>query len=105
MHICIYIYIYIYISIFSLVPLPVLTSFTPLTLSVRRKDEIDRLRWYCQSCRTMLVERSFYCFDLGSQLVLVPCLLHKLVRPHFSLSQSFFSPSIKASSPPRFLFF
>ncbi|KAI9679947.1 MAG: 3-hydroxyanthranilic acid dioxygenase [Caeruleum heppii] len=28
----------------------------------------DRLRWYCQACRSVVHEKSFHCTDLGSQI-------------------------------------
>jgi len=34
----------------------------------RRPGELDRLRWYCQKCKNMLTEYSFFCTDLGTQL-------------------------------------
>ncbi|CAG8697942.1 2712_t:CDS:2 [Acaulospora morrowiae] len=34
----------------------------------RRPEEIDRLRWYCENCKGIVYEESFYCYDLGTQL-------------------------------------
>lgn len=34
----------------------------------RRKDELDRFRWYCQGCHTVLHEAALHVSDLGTQL-------------------------------------
>jgi hypothetical protein len=34
----------------------------------RPEDSVDRLRWYCQDCGTMVHEESFHCTDLGTQI-------------------------------------
>lgn len=34
----------------------------------RRSDELDHLRWYCESCGRILYDESFHCTDLGTQL-------------------------------------
>jgi len=34
----------------------------------RHPDEIDHLRWYCESCGNILYDASFHCTDLGTQL-------------------------------------
>jgi 3-hydroxyanthranilate 3,4-dioxygenase len=34
----------------------------------RPKESVDKLRWYCQNCRSMVHEKSFHCTDLGTQL-------------------------------------
>lgn len=34
----------------------------------RPNGSLDRLRWYCQSCGTLVHEASFHCTDLGSQI-------------------------------------
>ncbi|CAG8469919.1 8262_t:CDS:2 [Paraglomus brasilianum] len=34
----------------------------------RSSDEIDKLRWYCSACRSIVYEESFHCYDLGTQL-------------------------------------
>lgn len=28
----------------------------------------DKVRWYCSSCREIIHEKEFYCFDLGTQV-------------------------------------
>ncbi|CAM0137240.1 3-hydroxyanthranilic acid dioxygenase [Umbelopsis sp. WA50703] len=35
---------------------------------IREPHHIDRLRWYCKNCKNIVVEESFHCVDLGSQL-------------------------------------
>ena len=35
---------------------------------VRKPDEIDHLRWYCESCGEMLYDSAFGLVDLGTQL-------------------------------------
>lgn len=35
---------------------------------IRREDEKDHLRWYCESCGEVLYDESFHCTDLGTQL-------------------------------------
>ena len=34
----------------------------------RPADSVDRLRWYCQECGSMVHESSFHCTDLGTQI-------------------------------------
>ena len=34
----------------------------------RPEQALDRLRWYCQNCKSMVHEASFHCTDLGSQI-------------------------------------
>ncbi|KXN74806.1 3-hydroxyanthranilic acid dioxygenase [Conidiobolus coronatus NRRL 28638] len=34
----------------------------------RKEGEIDRLRWYCEKCKEIVHEDSFFCTDLGTQL-------------------------------------
>lgn len=34
----------------------------------RQPHEIDRMRWYCDNCKEIVYEESFYCTDLGVQL-------------------------------------
>lgn len=34
----------------------------------RPADSVDRLRWYCQNCRSQVHEASFHCTDLGTQI-------------------------------------
>ena len=34
----------------------------------RRPDELDHLRWYCESCGEVLYDEAFHCTDLGTQL-------------------------------------
>lgn len=34
----------------------------------RPAESIDRLRWYCQNCRSQVHEASFHCTDLGTQI-------------------------------------
>lgn len=35
---------------------------------VRRPDEKDHLRWYCEGCGEVLHDEEFHCQDLGTQL-------------------------------------
>jgi len=35
----------------------------------RHPHELDTMRWYCEKCSRLLHEESFYCSDLGTQLV------------------------------------
>lgn len=37
----------------------------------RPEGQLDRMRWYCENvgCRKLVFEESFYCVDLGTQLV------------------------------------
>jgi len=35
---------------------------------MRKPNEIDHLRWYCESCGEMLHDAMFHCKDLGTQL-------------------------------------
>lgn len=35
----------------------------------RPKDSLDALRWYCENCHAIVYEETFYCYDLGKQLV------------------------------------
>lgn len=34
----------------------------------RPADSQDRLRWYCQNCKTIVNEEAFHCTDLGTQI-------------------------------------
>lgn len=34
----------------------------------RPDDSIDRMRWYCQTCKEVVHEASFHCTDLGTQI-------------------------------------
>ncbi|CAP60107.1 uncharacterized protein PODANS_1_4230 [Podospora anserina S mat+] len=34
----------------------------------RPEGSIDRMRWYCQSCKEIVHEASFHCTDLGTQI-------------------------------------
>lgn len=34
----------------------------------RRPEELDSLRWYCEQCKKVVYEETFYCTDLGKQL-------------------------------------
>ncbi|KAL2914726.1 3-hydroxyanthranilic acid dioxygenase [Polyrhizophydium stewartii] len=34
----------------------------------RPEGSIDRLRWYCEQCREIVYEESFFCTNLGTQL-------------------------------------
>ncbi|KAF3309571.1 3-hydroxyanthranilic acid dioxygenase [Orbilia oligospora] len=34
----------------------------------RPEGNLDRLRWYCQDCKEVVYEDSFYCTDLGTQI-------------------------------------
>jgi 3-hydroxyanthranilate 3,4-dioxygenase len=34
----------------------------------RPKDSVDRLRWYCASCKQIVDEAAFHCTDLGTQI-------------------------------------
>ncbi|KZF25901.1 3-hydroxyanthranilate 3,4-dioxygenase [Xylona heveae TC161] len=34
----------------------------------RPADSVDRLRWYCQDCGSVVHEASFHCTDLGTQV-------------------------------------
>ena len=34
----------------------------------RPLGSLDRLRWYCQSCRAIVNEEAFHCTDLGTQI-------------------------------------
>lgn len=34
----------------------------------RPQGSIDRLRWYCQGCKSQVHEKSFECVDLGTQI-------------------------------------
>lgn len=34
----------------------------------RSPEELDHLRWYCESCGEILYDESFHCTDLGTQL-------------------------------------
>ena len=34
----------------------------------RPPESLDRLRWYCDSCRHVVYEDSFHCTDLGTQI-------------------------------------
>jgi len=34
----------------------------------RPEGSVDRLRWYCGSCREVLDEAAFHCTDLGTQI-------------------------------------
>ena len=34
----------------------------------RPAGNVDRLRWYCQTCRNRVHEKSFVCTDLGTQI-------------------------------------
>lgn len=29
---------------------------------------MDKLRWYCQECKSLVHEKEFYCTDLGTQI-------------------------------------
>ncbi|KAL8419717.1 hypothetical protein RB594_002769 [Gaeumannomyces avenae] len=33
----------------------------------RPAESVDRMRWYCQSCRAVVHEAAFHCADLGTQ--------------------------------------
>lgn len=35
---------------------------------LRRPEEIDHLRWFCESCGDVLHDAAFHCRDLGTQL-------------------------------------
>lgn len=35
----------------------------------RPKEKLDSLRWYCTDCKAIVYEESFYCTNLGEQLV------------------------------------
>lgn len=35
---------------------------------MRKPDEIDHLRWFCESCGEVLHDAAFHCKDLGTQL-------------------------------------
>lgn len=35
---------------------------------VRLSHHIDKLRWYCDKCQSIVYEESFHCTDLGTQL-------------------------------------
>ena len=34
----------------------------------RPEGSLDRLRWYCQDCGSIVHEATFHCTDLGSQI-------------------------------------
>jgi 3-hydroxyanthranilate 3,4-dioxygenase len=34
----------------------------------RPRDSQDRLRWYCQDCKSVVHEAAFHCTDLGTQI-------------------------------------
>jgi 3-hydroxyanthranilate 3,4-dioxygenase len=34
----------------------------------RPEESIDRLRWYCQNCGSVVHEKEFHCTDLGTQI-------------------------------------
>jgi len=34
----------------------------------RPKDSLDRLRWYCTNCHSVVDEAAFHCVDLGTQI-------------------------------------
>lgn len=34
----------------------------------RPKDVNDKVRWYCISCKEIVHEKEFYCYDLGTQV-------------------------------------
>lgn len=34
----------------------------------RPADSVDRMRWYCQSCKEIVHEAAFHCTDLGTQI-------------------------------------
>ena len=34
----------------------------------RPEDSVDKLRWYCQECRSVVYEAAFHCTDLGTQI-------------------------------------
>jgi len=34
----------------------------------RPVDSIDRMRWYCQNCKSVVHEAAFHCTDLGTQI-------------------------------------
>ncbi|KAL8304087.1 hypothetical protein RB601_007425 [Gaeumannomyces tritici] len=34
----------------------------------RPAESVDRMRWYCQSCRAVVHEAAFHCTDLGTQI-------------------------------------
>ncbi|RMZ90905.1 hypothetical protein DV736_g1855, partial [Chaetothyriales sp. CBS 134916] len=34
----------------------------------RPAQSIDRMRWYCKNCRSILHEAAFHCSDLGTQI-------------------------------------
>lgn len=34
----------------------------------RPETSLDRLRWYCQNCKSQVYEDSFHCTDLGTQI-------------------------------------
>lgn len=35
---------------------------------IRKEDHVDRLRWYCEECKELVYEESFYCADIVDQL-------------------------------------
>lgn len=35
---------------------------------IRPADSVDKLRWYCQNCRSLVHEKQFHCTDLGTQI-------------------------------------
>jgi len=34
----------------------------------RPADSVDRLRWYCANCKSVVEEAAFHCTDLGTQI-------------------------------------
>lgn len=34
----------------------------------RPENSLDTLRWYCEECKSVVYEESFYCVNLGTQL-------------------------------------
>jgi 3-hydroxyanthranilate 3,4-dioxygenase len=34
----------------------------------RPENSLDRLRWYCGNCKSVVDEAAFYCTDLGNQI-------------------------------------
>jgi 3-hydroxyanthranilate 3,4-dioxygenase len=34
----------------------------------RPEASLDRLRWYCQNCKSVVHEKAFHCTDLGTQI-------------------------------------